>query len=362
MTQPPAARPGEPARILIVDDDDAVRGALARFVQKSGYLPAQAADGNAALDLLKQHTFAGMLCDLRMPGMTGVELLPRAVAHDPDLVIIMLTAVGDPASAIQCLKLGAVDYLIKPVELEELAHALRYGLRKRELEIERRGMEQWLSREVAAKTRELEEQGRQVELLSLSILMALVDESEEPGTGVRNHSMRVANLSAHVAAELGQTGDGVEMVRLAARVHDVGRVAQRDERLRRVSRHDGPPDETLEADAAAVAARILEPLRRYGDMAVIIKFQHEHWDGTGRPEGRQGEAIPLGSRIIRATNMYDELSEGSAGQPALPPAEAYQKMQDAAGSELDPAVVTALAKVLERRRSLGIKSPASPPA
>ena len=347
----------EVQRIMVVDDDDAVRGVLARYLQKAGYQAVQANSATAALDLLQQATFAGMLCDIRMPGMTGVDLLPKVVAHDPDLAVIMLTAVGDPSSAIQCLRLGAIDYLVKPVELDELAHALRYGLRKRELEIERRGMEEWLAREVAAKTRELEEQGRQVELLSLSILMALVDESEEPGSGVRNHSMRVANVSAHVAAELGLPSEAIEMVRLAARVHDLGRVAQRDERLRRVSRHDGPPDASLEADAAGVAARILDPLRRYAEMALFVKYQYELWDGTGRPEGRKGDAIPIGSRIIAAVNLYDELSEGtgSGGQPALPPAEAFQKLQDAAGSALDPAVIAALAKVLERRRSLGIK-------
>lgn len=359
MTTPPSPTPREPQRILVVDDDDSVRAALARYLQKTGYETVQANGGAAALELLQQARFAAMLCDIRMPGMTGVDLLPRVVAHDPDIAVIMLTAVGDPGSAIQCLKLGAIDYLIKPVELEELAHALRYGLRKRELEIERRGMEQWLSREVAEKTKELHEQSRQVELLSLSILMALVDEAEEPGAGVRNHSMRVANLSAHVAAEMGLSGEPVEMVRLAARVHDLGRVAQRNERLRRVSRAQGGESaEALEIDAAAIAARILYPLRLYAEMAVFIKHQHEHWDGTGKPDGLAGDRIPLGSRIIAATNMYDEWSEGTVGVSALPPAEAYAQVSAAAARELDPAAVAALAKVLQRRRSTGITSPA----
>ena len=200
-----------PPRILVVDDDDSVRSALARYLSKTGYDTHQANGGEAALVLLAHGHFDGMLCDIRMPGMTGVELLPKVMAQDADLAVIMLTAVGEPSSAIQCLKLGAIDYLIKPVELEELSHALKYALRKRQLEIERRGMEQWLAREVAEKTRELSEQARQVELLSLSILMGLVDAAEPAGPGGRNHSMRVSNLSAHMAVELGMASEPVEI-------------------------------------------------------------------------------------------------------------------------------------------------------
>src|SRR5258708_4319163 len=108
---PPATMP----RILVTDDDDGVRSALSRFLVKSGYDVMQADGGEAAPEILAHGHFAAMLCDIRMPGMTGVELLPKVMAQDSDLAVIMLTAVGDPGSAIQCLKLGATDYLIKPV-------------------------------------------------------------------------------------------------------------------------------------------------------------------------------------------------------------------------------------------------------
>ena len=324
--------PAEQPRILVTDDDDGVRNALARFLTKIGYDVMQADGGDAALEILAHGRFAAMLCDIKMPGMTGVELLPKAIARDADLAVIMLTAVGDPGSAIQCLKLGATDYLIKPVELEELAHALQFALRKRHLEIERRGMEQWLAKEVAEKTKELNEQARQVELLSLSIVQALVDAAEPAGHGGRNHSMRVANLSAHVAAELGLDAAAIEDVRLAARLHDLGRVAARDERLRRDSSAD-----TLDA-APAVAARILEPLKLHADVVRIIRYQDARADTDS--------AAPLGSKIIAATNRFDELTEGGQG---MKPAEAMLQVQALSGSVLDPAVVTALAAVVSRR-------------
>jgi putative two-component system response regulator len=89
-----------------------------------------------------------------MPETSGVELLPKVLAQDPDLAVVMLTAIDEPRTAIECLKLGAYDYLIKPVDLEELELSLQHALRQRQLEVDRRELEQWLAREVAVRTRE----------------------------------------------------------------------------------------------------------------------------------------------------------------------------------------------------------------
>jgi len=113
-----------------------------------------------------------MLCDIRMPHTTGVELLPKVLAVDADLAVIMLTAIDEPRTAIECLKLGAYDYLIKPVDLDELQLSLQHALRQRELEVDRRQLEQWLAREVAVRTRELEERTAAIEEIALDALAA----------------------------------------------------------------------------------------------------------------------------------------------------------------------------------------------
>ena len=164
--------PAPKTRILVVDDEPSVRGVLAAYLERLGHEVEQAKHGEEALRLMGVHRFAAMLCDIRMPVMTGTELLPKALAADPDLAIIMLTGVGEPAAAISCLKLGAADYLIKPVDLEELQHSLQRALRRRQLEIERRELEQWLAREVAVRTAELEEQSRALARLSVTVLGA----------------------------------------------------------------------------------------------------------------------------------------------------------------------------------------------
>src|SRR5437879_4818304 len=165
----------EPTTVLVVDDEDGIRQALDRFLTRQGYRATQAPDAAAALAAINSVHPSAMLCDIRMPNMSGVELLPKALAADTDLAVIMLTAIDEPRTAIECLKLGAYDYLIKPVDLDELEMSLQSGLRQRQLEIDRRELEQWLAREVAVRTRDLEERTTVVEDVALTALAAAGD-------------------------------------------------------------------------------------------------------------------------------------------------------------------------------------------
>jgi DNA-binding NtrC family response regulator len=178
MTLPTVPAPPGPAdrtTVLVVDDEDGIRQALTRFLGRLGYNVHAAANANEALQLLSAHHPQAMLCDIRMPETSGVELLPKVLAQDPDLAVLMLTAIDEPRTAIECLKLGAYDYLIKPVDLEELELSLQHALRQRQLEVDRRELEQWLAREVAVRTRELEERSAAIEEVALDALAAARD-------------------------------------------------------------------------------------------------------------------------------------------------------------------------------------------
>jgi len=168
MTNPAAAA----TTVLVVDDEEGIRQALNRFLTRLGYRVLQAASGAEALDRQATDLPQAMLSDIRMPNMTGVELVPKALAHDSDLAIIMLTAIDEPRTAIECLKLGAYDYLIKPVDLDELQLSLQSALRQRQLEIERRELEQWLAREVAVRTRDLEERTNSIATIAFDAVAA----------------------------------------------------------------------------------------------------------------------------------------------------------------------------------------------
>lgn len=164
-----------PTSVLVVDDEDSIRQALERFATRLGYRAVMARDGVTALERVAQNRFELMLCDVRMPGVSGVELVPRVLERDPDVAILMLTAVDEPRTAVECLKLGAYDYLIKPVDLDELELAMRRALRRRQLEMERRELEQWLATEVQVRTRELEERTAALEEVAFGALAAARD-------------------------------------------------------------------------------------------------------------------------------------------------------------------------------------------
>jgi putative two-component system response regulator len=175
MASPPQAPVIERTTVLVVDDEDGIRKALDRFLTRLGYQVAAAANATEALERLAADRPQAMLCDIRMPETSGVELLPKVLAQDPDLAVIMLTAIDEPRTAIECLKLGAYDYLIKPVDLDELELSLQHALRQRQLELDRRQLEQWLAREVAVRTRDLEERTAAIEEIALDALAAAGD-------------------------------------------------------------------------------------------------------------------------------------------------------------------------------------------
>ena len=188
----------EPITVLVVDDEDGIRNALERFLKRLGYRVLLAADAAQALAALAKDKPTALLSDIRMPNMSGVELVPKALAVDPDVAIIMLTAIDEPRTAIECLKLGAYDYLIKPVDLDELELSLQGALRARQLEIERRELEQWLAKEVAVRTAELEEKTNAIEEIALTAL-ANIPDSEEL---VRRLAVEIGVPEDEVAAEV----------------------------------------------------------------------------------------------------------------------------------------------------------------
>lgn len=187
--------------ILVVDDEPGIRQTLARFLTRHGYRAIEAEHGAQALELQAIERPAAMLCDVMMPEVTGVELVPKALAHDPDIAIIMLTAVDRPGTAIECLRLGARDYLIKPVDLDELRISLEAALRLRQLEIERRDVERWLAGEVASRTHELAERLAAVEEVALDLLAAAPG-SRLAETAVERLARALGMTEAEIRAEI----------------------------------------------------------------------------------------------------------------------------------------------------------------
>ncbi len=337
--------------VLVVDDEEPIRNALRKFLKQQQFEVHAASSAEEALQQLRLHKISLMLSDIRMPGTSGVDLVPQALEIEPELAILMLTAVNDATSAALCMQRGAMDYLTKPIELVDLGRAVQRALKRRETLVENRHLNQWLKEEVTTRTAELHRQQHRMERISTATLEALVNALEAKDPYLRGHSARVADLSANVATEMGLAEEEVERVRMAGRLHDLGKIGTRDA----VVNKEGPlTAEQFEhvKQHVIIGAQILAPLAHLGDIVAMVKSHHERFDGTGYPDGLRGEEIPQGGRVIAAAEVYDALTTARPYQDKLTPEEAVERMADLSGTVLDPKVYEALVKIVGRRGTL----------
>jgi len=340
-----------PVQILVVDDEEPIRNALKKFLTQQQYEVYAAGTGDDALQQLRRHRIALMLCDIRMPGTSGVDLVPQAIEIEPELAILMLTAVNDATSAALCMQRGAMDYLTKPIELADLARAVQRALKRREMLLENRQLNQWLKEEVSTRTAELQRARTKLERLAIATLEALVNALEAKDPYMRGHSARVADLSATVAHQLGIAEEDVEQVRVAGRLHDIGKIGTRESVLNKQGALTPEEFEHVKQHVV-IGSQILAPLSHLGDIIPAVRHHHERWDGTGYPDGLRGEEIPIGARIIGAAEVFDALSTSRAYQEKMSPEKAVERAADLSGTVLDPKVYEALASVVARRRTL----------
>lgn len=340
-----------PVTLLVVDDEEASRNAFGKFLVQEGYEVAVAATGKEALAILHRQKVTGILLDVNLPDTSGVDLVPRIMELEPAVALLMLTAVNDATSAALCMQRGALDYLLKPIDLAHLGRAVRRALERRHTLLEGQQLTQWLKEEVALRVAERRIEQASEERISGATLDALINALEAKHPYLRGHSARVADLSASVASHLGRPDKEVEAVRTAGRLHDIGKIGIRDEVLNK----QGPlSDEEYEhvKQHVLVGSRILAPLMHLEDVITLVRSHHERWDGLGYPDKLAGAAIPLGARVIGAVEIYDALTTSRPYQEKMDHQLAVERMRDLVGTAIDPAIHEALAAVVSRRQTL----------
>jgi cyclic di-GMP phosphodiesterase len=346
---------GEPdrRRVLILDDDAVLRDALAHVLRSRGYLVHTAHDGGAALRELRSQQYALLLCDVRLPDAYGVELIDSALAHDPDLAVILLTDLPDSSVMSAAYEHGAMDYLTKPVPLNELEQAIERALSRRALARERRQLESFIEREVAketaAFTREFD--SRTVALAeSLGKLCALYEESFGFLAGT---STRVATVASVIADDLGLQAASVELIQTAATLRNLGLIAVPPDLIGR----PGP----LGADEfnrikqhVRTGVELLAPLGFHPDVVDFVHTHHEHWDGSGYPRRLTGDEIPLGGRILCAAETFVALISPRPFRAAMSTNDTLEYLTAHSGGLLDPVVYEALALAVRESHILGL--------
>jgi putative nucleotidyltransferase with HDIG domain len=345
--------------LLVIDDEGALREAMSRHLKQQGYQVHTASGASEALEAVRSHKFSAVLCDVRMPHVSGVDLVPQLLVADRDLAIVMLTAVNDATTASLCLQRGALGYLTKPIDLPDLDRAIRSAIAKRDQMVDEQQLQQALKQEVATRSADVRRERSRLERVSIATLEALVNALEAKDPFSRGHSSRVADLAALVAAELGESDAAVEQVRAAGRLHDIGKIGIHESVLNK----EGPltPEEYAHVKShVTIGSQILAPLTHLGDVIPFVRHHHEQWDGLGYPDGLAGQDIPLGARILCAAEIYDALTTARPYQVKMAPDAAVTRMEQLSGRVLDPKVLIALRSVVERRRNLVFLDDATP--
>jgi putative nucleotidyltransferase with HDIG domain len=349
---PPVVEGGAP-RILLVDDEAMLQLAFSRFFRACGYEVETAGGVEEAVECVRRTRFALVLCDVCMPGASGVELVGRVTALDPDLGVLMLSGLNDAAAATAALQRGAYDYLVKPVALSELHAAAERALQRRELAVERRRVDLALRAEVEAAARQREHDRATLDAFSVGLAATLINAMEAKDVYLRGHSQRVASLAAAVAEEMGLDADTVEAVRLAGRLHDVGKIGIREGVLNKPGRLE--PDEVAHVqDHVRIGMEILEPLRHLGPVLDYVHDHHERWSGDGYPRGLAREEISIGGRILAAADAFDALTSRRAYRDSMPHADTVVYLGGQSGTMLDPRVYEALRAVVVRGQSVSL--------
>jgi response regulator RpfG family c-di-GMP phosphodiesterase len=336
--------------ILIVDDDWQVREVLHEIFLSAGFTCQVAGDGREGLGLFRA-TFPPLtVTDLKMPVMDGIALLQAIRQADPDAAVIVLTGAADVKTAIESLKLGAHDFIMKPVNVDELLIAADRAIERRQLLIERREYQALLERRVEEATRNLEQAYTQ----TLEALGAALDSRD---VGTESHSRRVHGYSLALAREHGMAPDALADLAHGVLLHDIGKIGIPDAILLK----PGPltADEwNVMRSHPEIGKRLIEKIPFLHGAMPVVWCHHEKWDGSGYPRGLAGEDIPLNARIFMVVDAFDAMTFDRPYSKAVPFDVAIAEIKRCAGSHFDPRVVESFLRVplplLEeiRRRSI----------
>lgn len=338
------------ARILVVDDDLANLNLLMRTLQRAGFSNLHAVhQSHEVLPAISNFKPDVILLDLHLPGVNGIDLLLDITSlhgRRNYLPVLVLTGDGSREMRDAALAAGARDYLTKPFDAGEVLLRVRNLIETRLLNVELSRQNQLLSERCAARTEELEA----AKLEILERLARAADFRDEVSHG---HTTRVGDLAARIALQMGFAEHELKQLRIAARLHDIGKIGLSDSILLK----PGPlaPAEFRQQEkhtiiGATILAGSRFPILRLAEEIALT--HHECWDGSGYPCGLRGEEIPISGRIVAVADVFDALTHARPYKQAWRFEDAIAEIRNHSGTKFDPAVVDAFLQIAANCGSL----------
>jgi putative nucleotidyltransferase with HDIG domain len=338
--------------VLVLDDEEAVRQSLTDALQSAAHSVEQASSVDAAIAALGTKSFALVLTDLIMPGTSGLTLLEYARRHHPYVPVVLVTGVHDLSVALEAIRMGAYDYLLKPFQREQLLAVVARALDKRRLELENLAYRNELESLVKARTdlldgtmadlkRALADRERAMSELERSYditLEALGNALDLKDAETEGHSRRVTAFTMAIAHALGLPDERRKVIGRGAFLHDIGKMAIPDAILRKPGRLT-PEEQAVMREHCLLGYQILRRIPFLHEPAEIVYSHQEHFDGSGYPRGLRGEQIHLGARVFAVADAFDAITSDRPYRAAQSMPSARREIEKHSGSQFDPNVV-----------------------
>jgi putative nucleotidyltransferase with HDIG domain len=340
-------------RILIVDDEPWITEVIAEQLALEGFRPQETNDSSQVMGLLSGEAYDLVILDIYMPAPNGLVLLKEIQRQFPYLPVLMLTAFGDAETATQAMRDGASDYIVKPHHAPQLALRIERALERGEMLRNEAQAQERLEQRVAEQTLQLRQQSQQLaDMLdrmmityqaTLKALEAALDVRDQSAPG---HCRRVAKLAVQLAKRMGIEGKDLTALEHGARLHDIGKLGIPDEILLK----PGPltPSEWQAMRRhPEIGCQIVGHIDFLQDALPIIRHHHERYDGSGYPEGLQGEDIPLLARIFSVVDAFDALTHSRPYNKVMAVSAALQSLRAQQGMVYDPRVIEAFSALIQ---------------
>lgn len=330
--------------ILIVDDEEPIRQLLDQCLRVEGYHTKAVGNADEALMALSADHFDLVLSDVRMPGMSGLELLAAISSRHGEVGVLMLTACDDVFMAVQAMKLGALDYVLKPFRIDEISVTVRKALRLHQLEIGKKRYVLQLEEVVRNQTFELRKTFEHFQNASETTLEALVAALDARERETQAHSRRVSEYTLHLAQVMGVDAALLADFGRGAMLHDIGKIGVSDNILLKPGKLT--EEEWVEMRKhPQIGYWILDGILGLDAASEIVLAHQEKFDGTGYPRQLKGEDIPLGARIFAVIDCFDAITSDRPYRKASPFETARAEIERCSGTQFDPLIARYFLKV-----------------
>jgi putative nucleotidyltransferase with HDIG domain len=331
------------ARVLVVDDEPEIREVLCDLLSFD-YHCASVSSAEEALELLAGAKFDLVISDITMSGMSGLEMIPHVLSISPETIVLMISGMQTIESAIEALRLGAFDYIMKPFDLRQVEAAVKRALEHHELRESKRRYENHLEELVEQRTIELDQALLSLEDAYRSTLKALTAALETRDAETHGHSERVVTFSLRLGRELGLDKTQMTALEFGSLLHDIGKIGVPDAILRKPAKLD-EAEWTKMREHPAHGQAILREIEFLEGASRVVAQHHERWDGAGYPLGLRGEEIDLNARIFAVADAFDAMISDRVYRRGRSYEAAAEELDAWAGRQFDPQIVEAFHRV-----------------